>query len=135
MKTSGNGSIWPQFLYIMISLPVPILCKVGISNKVSRRSDEVSKKVVGWAVPVFVVWIPFCWHLEQSLHRVFAFANVRFGGGKEWFWIPILPFAVVVLAVFQIFWIAVAALIALFLCWIAADSPQEPLKAISRLID
>jgi len=132
-KTSGNGVIWPQFLYIMVSLPVPILCKIGISNKVSRRSDEVSKKVIGWAVPVFFVWLPFAFDLEQSLHRVFAFANVRFGGGKEWFWLPVAPFVAVVMLVFQLFWLLVAAFVALLLAWFAGGCPSEPIKAICRL--
>lgn len=135
MKTSGNGSIWPQFLYIMVSLPVPVLCKIGISNKVSRRSAEVSKNVVGWALPIFFVWIPGAFAVEQSIHRVFAFANVRYGGGKEWFWLPIAPLAACVMLFWQLFWVAVVFALALFVFWICSDCPKEPINAICRLLN
>lgn len=131
---SGNGTANPQFLYVMVSLPVPILCKIGISNKVSRRTNEVSKKIVGWACPIFFVFIPYCWHLEQSLHRVFAFANVRFGESKEWFWIPVAPFAIMVMIVHQAFWILFSLGVFFGCMWLADGCPEEPIKAVLRLI-
>jgi T5orf172 domain len=131
---SGNGTANPQFLYILVSLPLPLLCKIGISNKVSRRTEEVSKKMIGWAVPIFFVFIPFSFHLEQSLHRVFKFANVPFAGSREWFWLPVAPFAAMVMIVHQLFWIVFSLGLFFGAMWVFQGCPDEPVQALARLI-
>ncbi len=132
---SGNGSIWPQHLYLMVSTPLPLLCKIGISKDADKRALQVSKKVVGSAVVVLKIWVPLAYHTEQGLHSLFRIFNVRYGNGKEWFAIiPVFPVALVLMVAILLFWFLLLAFCVLACIWVSNDCPKEPLTAITRLI-
>jgi len=133
-RRTGNGTNNRQWLYIMVNVPLFFLCKIGISGNKNRRAREVSEKVFGWAIPVFAVYIPFAFALEQSMHRLFGFANVRFGGSREWFLFPVAPVAAfimftVFLLEYLLWFVAV-----LFVIWLFSGMPQEPVQRVKQLL-
>lgn len=132
-RKSGNGTASPQWIYLMVCFPTVFLWKVGISGKVGRRARQVSDKVFGIAVPVFAVWVPYAWHLEQFMHGIFYMANVRYGKGREWFLFPVAPFAFLIMLTAMAFWLAVAMFICLVAAWFLGGCPPEPVERLFRL--
>jgi len=93
--------------FIFFVIPNPLVFKWGIAGKWDQRVYGISKSLPGFVFPLFIVWIPFAYHLEQAGHRVLKFINVPyFGSGKrEWFLLPGLILAIpVMLAVFAVVW-------------------------------
>jgi len=111
-RTSGNGTLAPQWMYICIHIvffviPNPFVFKWGIAGKWDKRMTGISDSIPGYVVPVFLVWVPFAYHLEQAGHRVLKFINVKYlGSGKrEWFLLPGLIVAIpVMLAAVGLAW-------------------------------
>lgn len=89
----------PKFIYLMIAVPNIFLTKIGITSNIGRRKKQISDKIFGWAIPVWVVWIPWAFSVEQQLHGFFHKFNSRNKRrGKEWFWtFPVLPLAWIIL--------------------------------------
>ncbi len=137
MKESGNGTAAIQALYLMVNLPFIHLVKIGISGNVKNRRKNISETTPGLVFPILIVVIPFAWHVEQSMHRVFRRFNAPFGksasGHSEWFISLVAPFAAAVMLFWQLFWLAVVCVVALFITWMAADFPKEPIRALTRL--
>lgn len=135
-KRSGNGTSASQFLYLLIYLPIPLFVKVGISGNVWQRVGFISESLPGFVVPLLWVKVPFAWQLEQALHGWLSWLSVPFiGSGRtEYFWLP----AVLIVAPIMLFLIVVKRLwlflLALFLSWVLAGMPQEPVKAITRFL-
>lgn len=106
---TGNDTWNPQWVYIgihiyllfgFIPLPNPLLFKWGIGGSWLNRLKGVSGTIPGFVLPIFLVYIPFAYQVEQWGHRQLSFINVPyFGSGRtEWFFIAGLAFAVPVLA-------------------------------------
>jgi len=87
-------------------------------------------------LPLLWVKIPFAWQLEQALHDWLSWLSVPFfGSGRtEYFWFPavvfVAPLIVFLIVMKRLWWM----LLALFISWVLAGSPQEPIRAILRLI-
>ncbi len=110
---SGNGTNKRQWLYLYLNIPLIIFVKIGISGDYRRRAGEVDKDAFGWVVPVFAVRIPYAWQIEQSLHQLFGFLNVRFGGSREWFLFPVaFPAIVLMVVAWAMEWAAWIGLVA-----------------------
>lgn len=105
-RRTGNGTINAQWLYIFVNFPLLILVKIGISGNVGKRRKQVSDKVFGVAIPVWAVYIPFAYSTEQAMHGLFSWGNIRLNGfGKEWFILPVLPFAwIIINFMFLVYW-------------------------------
>ncbi|MBI1224087.1 MAG: hypothetical protein GC192_02510 [Bacteroidetes bacterium] len=115
-RKSGNGTSSRQWLYLYVNIPLIILVKLGVSGDFRRRAKQVGKKSIGWVVPIFAVKIPFAWHFEQSMHRFFRLFNVKYGGSKEWYFFPIIPFAItIMLLAFLLEWVILLMLFILLL--------------------
>lgn len=109
MWRTGNNTPAPQWVYIgihifllfgFIPIPNPLLFKWGIGGSWLNRLKGVSGTIPGFVLPIFLVYIPFAWNIEQWGHRRLKFINVPyFGSGKtEWFVILGIIFAIPVLA-------------------------------------
>lgn len=119
-RISGNGTPHRQWLYLYINVPLLVLVKIGISGNYKRRAKQVSGEVFGWSIPVFAVKIPFAFQCEQALHRLFGLFNVRFGGSREWFLVPVAPFALaIMLLAWALEWLVYMAL-AFLVLWLLA---------------
>ena len=125
-RTSGNGTNNRQWLYLFWNIPCIWMCKIGIGGNYQRRSKEVSRTVIGVAVPIFAVKILFAYPIEKALHRTFQVFNIPFhGSGKEeWFFILVLPFAFAVMLFFFLLEWAIVLGILLFISWMAVGSPK-----------
>ena len=104
---SGNHTIAPQWLYILINLPYLWVVKIGIGGNLKARERQVDKSAPGIDLIIFAVWIPYAYSLEQAIHRLCKPLRVRFrGSGRtERF---LLPAALVAIP---------AALVAFVLWW------------------
>ena len=112
MNKSQSGHI----LYLMVHLPFIWWWKIGITGKTATsRAKQVDKAVLGFPVPVFMVFIPGAYFIEQWLHREFAGSNFVFyrgDGHREWFWFWVAPVAfAVMLAIWGIYIWAAGALL------------------------
>lgn len=102
---SGNHTTAPQWIYcgihmIFYIIPNPFVFKMGIGGSWMKRMKGISDSLPGFVLPVFLVWVPFAYQIEQWAHRQMKPLNVRyFGSGKtEWFFIPGILFAIPVMA-------------------------------------
>jgi len=108
MRTSGNGTTFPQWLYLKIFVPQIWRCKIGITGYVKARQKAISVKMPGVAVPVLLIYIPFAYHTEQVMHRAFRLFRIRFhNSGRECYSSIILPFAFAFMLLVLAFWLAV----------------------------
>lgn len=108
MKTSGNGTPFPQWLYLQIFVPHVWRCKCGISGNVKRRTKQTSDKMPGTAKTIFAIWIPFAYQTEQFMHRAFKPFNTRFSNsGKECYYSIVVPFMFAFMLLVLAFWLAV----------------------------
>lgn len=100
MWRTGNNTPAPQWVYVCIQFPFIFLCKIGIGGNWIRRTTDISKSSPGFLIPVFLVYIPFAYHIEQWLHRKLRRLNVGFrGSGRtEYFIVFAAAFAIPVLA-------------------------------------
>lgn len=94
MRKNGAKK-WPLgfgALYVMVHFPFLIFTKIGITGKtVKGRAAQIDEAVFGFPIPIMVVFIPFCYAIEQFLHTLFSPLNVRFyrgDGHTEWFLAP-----------------------------------------------
>lgn len=76
----------------MIHFPFVIFTKIGITGKsVKGRARQIDEAVFGFPIPVMVLFIPFCYQVEQFLHAIFKPLNTTFykgDGHTEWFLFP-----------------------------------------------
>jgi T5orf172 domain len=138
MKESGNGTAAIQKIYIMWNLPYFHVVKVGITGNVGNRRKNISETTPGLVFPIFVVVVPFAYWLEKKMHGWFSWFNMPFGssasGGSEWFIFVVAPFAAVIMAVFQVFWLCLSVVVTLLFLWLGSGCPDEPVEALARLI-
>lgn len=103
---SGNNTRAPQWVYIAIHvlyiLPNPFVFKLGIGGSWQKRMQGISGTMPGFVIPIFLVWLPFAYQIEQWMHRKMKRFGVRYiGSGKtEWFFIIAIMFALPILAAF-----------------------------------
>ena len=74
-------------VYLMHNIPYFFLNKFGITDKTAQRQRSVSDTTPGFVFALFAPRLEFGWHLEQFIHRLYAFLNVHFwtGSGRtEW---------------------------------------------------
>lgn len=97
---TGNDTPAPQWVYVCIQFPFIFLCKIGIGGNWIRRTTDISKSSPGFLIPVFLVYIPLAYQIEQWLHRKLRRLNVGFrGSGRtEYFIVFAAAFAIPVLA-------------------------------------
>lgn len=115
-RKSGNGTSHRQWLYLYVHVPLIVLVKLGISGNYKRRARQVGRNSYGWALPVFAVKIPFAWQCEQTMHRLFRVFNIHFGGSREWYFFPIIPFALAIMTLaFLLEWLVLACIVSLIL--------------------
>lgn len=81
----------------MVHVPFIWFFKIGITHVetgAAKRAKQVDRAVIGFPVPIMVLFIPGAYHIEQDLHRRFSFCHTRFysgDGSSEWFFLfPIL---------------------------------------------
>lgn len=81
----------------MVHFPYICFWKIGITGVGAiTRAKWIDKAMFGFPIPVFVVWIPGAYVLEQSIHGWLKPLNVNFyqgDGHTEWFWFPCVMFA------------------------------------------
>lgn len=92
-------------LYLMVHCPLFFFVKIGITGvSATKRAQAIDEAVWGFPIPIFVVFIPGAYFVEQWLHDICHFLKVDFykgDGHSEWFLFPaILP----ALAVQLFFW-------------------------------
>lgn len=130
-RKSGNGTTSRQWIYIFLNVPFILICKVGISGNVKARKKQVSDSAPGIAIPIFALKIRNAYGVEQIIHRGFEFLNVPFiGSGKsEWFWIVIIPFAVIIIlsaALLRLFlYLSIVVMAFILLGWIDPGQMKE----------
>jgi len=93
-RKSGNGTSSAQWIYVLWNVPFVWVVKIGIGGKLRKRTRQVGKSAKGWDIPVFAIWIPFAYQVEQFIHRLCSPIRVKFDGtGKtERFLLPaIIP--------------------------------------------
>jgi len=121
----------------MINIPYVHVVKIGVTKNVSDRRKNISSTTPGFVFPIFFVFIPFNQDLEKSLHRVFKHFNLPFDRGangfSEWFWLPVAPFAAMVMIVHQLFWILFSLGLFFGAMWVFQGCPQDVVKALTRL--
>lgn len=76
----------------MVHIPLVIFTKIGITGvSAFGRAKQIDRAVLGFPIPVMVMFLPGVYSIEQALHKLFNFLNVRFykgDGSTEWFWFP-----------------------------------------------
>lgn len=79
-------------LYLMIHFPFIWWVKIGITGRsAERRAKQIDRAVLGFPVPVMIMFLPAVEMIEQALHHFFAPLHSRFyrgDGSTEWFWLP-----------------------------------------------
>lgn len=102
---SGNHTKNPQWIYcgihmLFFVIPNPFVFKCGIGGSWMRRMDGISKSIPGFVLPVFLVWVPFAYQIEQWMHRQMRPINVPyFGSGRtEWFFVLGILFVIPAMA-------------------------------------
>lgn len=95
-----------KFIYLFINIPFVWFVKIGISRNAWQRSRQVSKKVPGLALPIWAVPMPNAEGLERQLHGFFKRFNLKAKGfGREWFFLPVLPVAwLIINFMFLLYW-------------------------------
>lgn len=116
-KTHNRGLIGFGILYLLIQIPFVWWVKIGITAPhigAGKRARQVGRAHFGFPVPIFFVPIPFCYQVEQFLHRMFAGLNCvwyKGDGHKEYFWFPVVAFVLPIMAAVWFFyaWVVVFA--------------------------
>ena len=109
MSKSRSGWI----LYIMIHFPIIVFFKVGITSArigAKGRAKAIDREMPGIPIPIFFVPIPGAYYVEQALHRMMGFSNVRFyrkDGSSEWFLLAPLFIALPVMLMIWGLWVGV----------------------------
>lgn len=89
MKRRDSKGGW--LLYLMVHFPFIVFFKIGITSVgigAEKRAKQVDRAVIGFPIPIMVLFIPGAYHIEQDLHRRFSWCHARFyrgDGGSEWF--------------------------------------------------
>jgi len=118
-RKSGNGTSNRQWVYLYLNVPLILLVKVGISGNYKRRARQVEKTTFGWSIPIFAVKIPFAWQCEQTMHRLFRWFNIRYGGSKEWYFFPVAPLAILIMSLALVLeWVILSLIVMVGLWWL-----------------
>ena len=95
MKRRDSKSGW--LLYLMVHFPFIWWWKIGITSAAigaDKRAKQVDRAVIGFPVPVMVLFVPGAYYIEQDLHRLFEPLKCRFykgDGSTEFFWFFVAP--------------------------------------------
>lgn len=86
-----------RLLYLMVHVPFIWFFKIGITSVgigAGKRAKQLDRAVIGRPFTIMALFVPGAYHIEQDLHRRFAFCHYRFytgDGSSEWFFLfPIL---------------------------------------------
>lgn len=96
------------------------MVKVGIGGDWRQRWRTVDRSADGWDIPIWLIYIPFAYPLEQFIHSMMSFAQVPFNGSghtERFFIIAAVPAIVLSLFLFifeYVFYLALALLFAYF---------------------
>lgn len=94
----------------MVHFPFVWWWKFGITGRsATARANDIDEAVFGFPIPVFIVWMPGAYFLEQAMHGLCSTMRADFyrgDGHTEWFWFPaVLLFLPVMLLVWGLyFW-------------------------------
>lgn len=131
---SGNGTASKQHLYILWHVPLIFLFKIGVTGNMRARLKEINETTFGYAVPIVFPRLWGAYYIEQFLLGILWPLKypLNGSGGSEWRILGIIALPIVVLfwAVQFLFWF----LVALLIIWLCSGQPDEPIKAILRLI-
>lgn len=101
MSKRNSKSGW--LLYLMVHIPFIWFFKIGITSAeigAAKRAKQVDRAVIGFPIPIMVLFVPGAYHIEQDLHRRFSWCNAPFyrgDGHQEWFFLfPIVLWPVMV---------------------------------------
>lgn len=94
----GGRKMKSGWLYLMLHFPFVVFVKIGITRKTTRgRAKQIDNAVIGFPIPIMVMYLPAVEHFEQGFHRLFSPLSARFyrgDGSTEWFWflagVPVL---------------------------------------------
>jgi hypothetical protein len=124
--------------YIMINFPLVIFVKSGITGgKVEQRAKQVDRAAPGIPVPIFAVWMPLHYNMEQFSHRLFSFLRFRYykgDGHSEWF---LLPAAAGIIPLMMLIWVVEIWLLMFLFGWLVsqdAGAAKESANSIYQLI-
>lgn len=100
-------------LYLMVSLPLPLFVKIGITGVgIGKRARSIDKAMRGclfaFPLPVFFCVVPGAYYIEQMLHRELAplqRSPYKGDGHTEWFWLPAGIFALAVMLAIWAVWV------------------------------
>ena len=96
----------PGWWYFMVNFPLIVFGKSGITGgEVKKRAHQVDKAAPGIPIPIFAVYCPFHYELEQWSHRAFKSFSVSYykgDGHTEWFWSLV---GVVIIPIMAAIWI------------------------------
>lgn len=78
------------WLYLMVHFPLVVFVKIGITGKsAGRRAKQIDRAVLGFPVPIMVMYLPAVRQFETGFHRLLLPLSARFyrgDGSTEWFW-------------------------------------------------
>lgn len=127
-RRTGNGTTNRQWLYVFWNLPYFLVVKIGIGGDMWKRRRQVDKSAKGIDIPIWFIYIPFAYQLEQFIHSIMDFCHISgFGGSghtERFFIIAAIPAIILSLLLFifeYVFYLAAALLIA----WIVAGAPSH----------
>lgn len=126
-RRTGNGTTNRQWLYIFWNFPFIWIVKIGIGGDMWKRRKQVDKSAPGIDIPIWFIYIPFAYQLEQFIHSIMSIIQVPFWGSghtERFFIIAAVPAIVLSLLLFifeYLFYLAAA----LFIAWIVAGAPSH----------
>lgn len=119
----------------MVHFPFVWWWKVGITGRTATaRANDIDEAVFGFPIPVFVVWMPGAYLVEQWLHGLCRGIRADFykgDGHTEFFWFPVV---FVALPVMLFVWGVYAWLISQAMEWDALDWYLKTLGIIAGWI-
>lgn len=100
-KKSGNNTASAQWLYILWNFPFVWIVKIGITGYLRLRIKQVGESAPGWDIPIFAIYIPNAYGIEQLIHRLCQPLRIRFYGSgrtERFFILALLPGVLIPLA-------------------------------------
>lgn len=123
-KRSGNGTMAPQYIYVLYNKPYWWVTKIGITGYPDRRIRGIREHddALGKDYYLFKVHLFGAYYLEQFLHKIFAPFRVPWkGSGRtERFLIIVVPIAFLLIylaKIIDIIKIPLLAIISMYLIY------------------
>lgn len=95
-------------LYLLLHIPFVWWVKIGITSVgigAAKRAKNLDRAMFGFPVPIFFVFVPNAYGIEQELHRWFRRLNCKWysgDGASEFFWFPAaLPVLAIMLSIWS----------------------------------